>query len=114
DALPAQPTEAAVEEKLITTIPVQAPSHLLPTIDFQVQDKVEETALEIPEEQIETNQLPLGQRRVEEGQAGSLRISYQEVLVDGQVVARNEIGREEIPSIPRKVYIGTGPIAEDE
>ncbi|MGU7817217.1 ZmpA/ZmpB/ZmpC family metallo-endopeptidase [Streptococcus suis] len=110
----AQPTEAAVEEKLITTIPTEAPSHLLPTIDFQVQDKVEETALEIPEAQIETNQLPLGQSRVEEGQAGSLRISYQEVLVDGQVVARKEISREEIPSIPRKVYIGTGQVAQEE
>ncbi|MFM0899045.1 ZmpA/ZmpB/ZmpC family metallo-endopeptidase [Streptococcus suis] len=107
-------TDAPVEEKIITTIPAQAPSHLLPTIDFQVQDKVEETALEIPEEQIETNQLPLGQRRVEEGQAGSLRISYQEVLVDGQVVARKETGREEIPSIPRKVYIGTGQVAKEE
>ncbi|MFI3158607.1 G5 domain-containing protein [Streptococcus suis] len=110
----AQPTEAAVEEKLITTIPTEAPSHLLPTIDFQVQDKVEEIALEIPEEQIETNQLPLGQSRVEEGQAGSLRISYQEVLVDGQVIARKEISREEIPSIPRKVYIGTGQVAQEE
>ncbi|MFM0790268.1 ZmpA/ZmpB/ZmpC family metallo-endopeptidase [Streptococcus suis] len=110
----AQPTEAAVEEKLITTIPTEAPSHLLPTIDFQVQDKVEEIALEIPEEQIETNKLPLGQSRVEEGQAGSLRISYQEVLVDGQVVARKEISREEIPSIPRKVYIGTGQVVEGE
>ncbi|HEM3165060.1 TPA: G5 domain-containing protein [Streptococcus suis 92-1191] len=110
----AQPTEAAVEEKLITTIPTEAPSHLLPTIDFQVQDKVEEIALEIPEEQIETNQLPLGQSRVEEGQAGSLRISYQEVLVDGQVIARKEISREEIPSIPRKVYIGTGQVVEGE
>ncbi|HFU3985152.1 TPA: YSIRK-type signal peptide-containing protein, partial [Streptococcus suis] len=77
DAVPAQPTEVPVEEKLITTIPAQAPSHLLPTIDFQVQDRLEETALEIPEEQIATNQLPLGQSRVEEGQAGSLRISYQ-------------------------------------
>ncbi|MGQ7657459.1 ZmpA/ZmpB/ZmpC family metallo-endopeptidase [Streptococcus suis] len=114
ETVPAQPTEAAVEEKLITTIPTEAPSHLLPTIDFQVQDKVEETALEIPEEQIETNQLPLGQSRVEEGQAGSLRISYQEVLVDGQVVARKEISREEIPSIPRKVYIGTGQVAQEE
>ncbi|HFH9838495.1 TPA: ZmpA/ZmpB/ZmpC family metallo-endopeptidase [Streptococcus suis] len=113
DALPAQPTDAPVEEKIITTIPAQAPSHLLPTIDFQVQDKVEEIALEIPEEQIETNQLPLGQSRVEEGQAGSLRISYQEVLVDGQVVARKETGREEIPSIPRKVYIGTGQVATE-
>ncbi|WP_180274977.1 ZmpA/ZmpB/ZmpC family metallo-endopeptidase [Streptococcus suis] len=114
ETVPAQPTEAAVEEKLITTIPTEAPSHLLPTIDFQVQDKVEETALEIPEAQIETNQLPLGQSRVEEGQAGSLRISYQEVLVDGQVVARKEISREEIPSIPRKVYIGTGQVAQEE
>ncbi|MFX3888775.1 ZmpA/ZmpB/ZmpC family metallo-endopeptidase [Streptococcus suis] len=110
----AQPTEAAVEEKLITTIPTEAPSHLLPIIDFQVQDKVEEIALEIPEEQIETNQLPLGQSRVEEGQAGSLRISYQEVLVDGQVIARKEISREEIPSTPRKVYIGTGQVVEGE
>ncbi|HFU4459677.1 TPA: ZmpA/ZmpB/ZmpC family metallo-endopeptidase [Streptococcus suis] len=114
DALPVQPTEEPVEEKLVTSIPAQAPSHLLPIIDFQVQDKVEETALEIPEEQIETNQLPLGQSRVEEGQAGSLRISYQEVLVDGQVVARKETGREEIPSIPRKVYIGTGQVATEE
>ncbi|MGU7887816.1 ZmpA/ZmpB/ZmpC family metallo-endopeptidase [Streptococcus suis] len=114
ETVPAQPTEAAVEEKLITTIPTEAPSHLLPTIDFQVQDKVEEIALEIPEEQIETNKLPLGQSRVEEGQAGSLRISYQEVLVDGQVVARKEISREEIPSIPRKVYIGTGQVVEGE
>ncbi|RRR49536.1 YSIRK-type signal peptide-containing protein [Streptococcus suis] len=114
ETVPAQPTEESVEEKLITTIPTEAPRHLLPTIDFQVQDKVEETALEIPEEQIETNQLPLGQSRVEEGQAGSLRISYQEVLVDGQVVARNEISREEIPSIPRKVYIGTGQVAQEE
>ncbi|HFU4450703.1 TPA: ZmpA/ZmpB/ZmpC family metallo-endopeptidase [Streptococcus suis] len=111
---PVQPPVVAVEEKLVSSIPAQAPRHLLPTIDFQVQDKVEETALEIPEEQIETNQLPLGQSRVEEGQAGSLRISYQEVLVDGQVVARNEIGREEIPSIPRKVYIGTGQVVEEE
>ncbi|HEP1836792.1 TPA: G5 domain-containing protein [Streptococcus suis] len=110
----AQPTEEPVEEKLITTIPTEAPHHLLPTIDFQVQDKVEDTALEIPEEQIETNQLPLGQSRVEEGQAGSLRISYQEVLVDGQVVARKEISREEIPSIPRKVYIGIGQVAQEE
>ncbi|HEM2548175.1 TPA: G5 domain-containing protein, partial [Streptococcus suis] len=109
-----QPTEEPIEEKLITTIPTEAPSHLLPTIDFQVQDKVEETTLEIPEEQIETNQLPLGQSRVEEGQAGSLRISYQEVLVDGQIVARNEISREEIPSTPRKVYIGTGQVAQEE
>ncbi|HEM5502761.1 YSIRK-type signal peptide-containing protein [Streptococcus suis] len=114
ETVPAQPTEAAVEEKLITTIPTEAPRHLLPTIDFQVQDKVEETALEIPEEQIETNQLPLGQSRVEEGQAGSLRISYQEVLVDGQVVARKETSREEIPSIARKVYIGTGQVAQEE
>ncbi|HFI0166434.1 TPA: ZmpA/ZmpB/ZmpC family metallo-endopeptidase [Streptococcus suis] len=114
ETVPAQPTEESVEEKLITTIPTEAPRHLLPTIDFQVQDKVEETALEIPEEQIETNQLPLGQRRVEEGQAGSLRISYQEVLVDGQVVARKEISREEILSIPRKVYIGTGQVAQEE
>ncbi|HEM6434887.1 TPA: G5 domain-containing protein [Streptococcus suis] len=111
---PVQPPVVAVEEKLVTSIPAQAPSHLLPTIDFLVQDKVEETALEIPEEQIETNQLPLGQSRVEEGQAGSLRISYQEVLVDGQVVARKEISREEVPSIPRKVYIGTGQVAEEE
>ncbi|CYW04536.1 ZmpA/ZmpB/ZmpC family metallo-endopeptidase [Streptococcus suis] len=103
-----------IEEKLITTIPTEAPSHLLPTSDFQVQDKVEEIALEIPEEQIETNQLPLGQSRVEEGQAGSLRISYQEVLVDGQVIARKEISREEIPSTPRKVYIGTGQVVEGE
>ncbi|HEL2264165.1 TPA: G5 domain-containing protein [Streptococcus suis] len=110
----AQSTEAAVEEKLITTIPTEAPIHLLPTIDFQVQDKVEEIALEIPEEQIETNQLPLGQSRVEAGQAGSLRISYQEVLDDGQVVARKETSREEIPSIPRKVYIGTGQVAKEE
>ncbi|HFU4116635.1 TPA: ZmpA/ZmpB/ZmpC family metallo-endopeptidase [Streptococcus suis] len=108
------PPVVAVEEKLVTSIPAHAPSHLLPTIDFQVQDKVEETALEIPEEQIETNQLPLGQSRVEEGQAGSLRISYQEVLVDGQVVARKEISREEVPSIARKVYIGTGQVAEEE
>ncbi|KPA68540.1 hypothetical protein XK27_02325 [Streptococcus suis] len=114
ETVPAQSTEAAVEEKLITTIPTEAPRHLLPTIDFQVQDKVEETALEIPEEQIETNQLPLGQSRVEEGQAGSLRISYQEVLVDGQVIARKEISREEIPSTPRKVYIGTGQVVEGE
>ncbi|WP_029185372.1 ZmpA/ZmpB/ZmpC family metallo-endopeptidase [Streptococcus suis] len=112
--VPAQPTEESVEEKLITTIPTEAPSHLLPTIDFQVQDKVEEIALEIPEEQIETNQLPLGQSRVEGGQAGSLRISYQEVLIDGQVIARKEISREEIPSTPRKVYIGTGQVVEGE
>ncbi|HEL2737895.1 TPA: G5 domain-containing protein [Streptococcus suis] len=108
------PPVVEVEEKLVTSIPAQAPSHLLPTIDFLVQDKVEEIALEIPEEQIETNQLPLGQSRVEEGQAGSLRIFYQEVLVDGQVVARKEISREEVPSIPRKVYIGTGQVVEDE
>ncbi|QPO25990.1 ZmpA/ZmpB/ZmpC family metallo-endopeptidase [Streptococcus suis] len=103
----AQPTEAAVEEKLITTIPTEAPIHHLPTIDFQVQDKVEEIALEIPEEQIETDELAIGQSRVEEGQAGSLRISYQEVLVAGQIVARNEISREETPSIPKRTYIGT-------
>ncbi|HEM4768162.1 TPA: G5 domain-containing protein, partial [Streptococcus suis] len=81
--------------------------HHLPTIDFQVQDKVEEIALEIPEEQIETDELAIGQSRVEEGQAGSLRISYQEVLVDGQVVARKEISREEVPSTPKRTYIGT-------
>ncbi|HEM5678223.1 hypothetical protein HO811_08580 [Streptococcus suis] len=104
---PVQPTEAAVEEKLITTIPTEAPIHHLPTIDFQVQDKVEEIALEIPEEQIETDELAIGQSRVEEGQAGSLRISYQEVLVAGQIVARNEISREETPSIPKRTYIGT-------
>ncbi|HFU3984112.1 TPA: ZmpA/ZmpB/ZmpC family metallo-endopeptidase, partial [Streptococcus suis] len=45
--------------------------------------------------------------RVEEGQAGSLRIAYQEVLVNGQVIARKETGREEIPSTPKRTYIGT-------
>ncbi|HEL2334300.1 TPA: G5 domain-containing protein [Streptococcus suis] len=104
---PVQPTEAAVEEKLITTIPTESPIHHLPTIDFQVQDKVEEIALEIPEEQIETDELAIGQSRVEEGQAGSLRISYQEVLVAGQIVARKEISRKEVPSTPKRTYIGT-------
>ncbi|NQJ47804.1 hypothetical protein HO554_04550 [Streptococcus suis] len=31
----------------------------------------------------------------------------QEVLVDGQVVARKEISREEVPSTPKRTYIGT-------
>ncbi|HEL1619346.1 TPA: G5 domain-containing protein, partial [Streptococcus suis] len=100
-----QPTP--VEEKPVTSIPTEAPSHHLPTLAFQVEDKIEETTLAIPEEVIETDELAIGQSRVEEGQAGSLRISYQEVLVDGRIVARNEISREEVPSTPKRTYIGT-------
>ncbi len=105
----------ATPEPLVTDIPDQAPTGpVLPELAFEVRERVEETSLPIPVQEVETDQLPAGQVRTEEGQAGRLQVRYEEVLVAGQVVGRREVSREETPSTPSIRYIGTGQVAEPE
>ncbi len=102
-------TEEVSEQPLETLIPSESPQAAPPVrMDFQLQERVDRQVLSIPEERIETARLAQGETEVEEGREGLLEITYQDVVVAGQVIASNELHRQETAPISRKVYVGTG------
>ncbi|MBM7270248.1 G5 domain-containing protein, partial [Streptococcus suis] len=101
-------TEEVPEQPSEILIPSDSPQAIPPVrMDFQLQERVDRQVLSIPEERIETDRLAQGETEVEEGREGLLEITYQDVIVAGQVIASNELHRQEVAPISRKVYVGT-------
>ncbi|NQG97242.1 YSIRK-type signal peptide-containing protein, partial [Streptococcus suis] len=106
-------TKTTTEQEEVTQVPNYSPQTVLPVrMDFQLQERVDRQVLSIPEERIETDRLAQGEIEVEEGREGLLEITYQDVVVAGQVIASNELHRQETAPISRKVYVGTGETEE--
>ncbi|HEL2334301.1 TPA: G5 domain-containing protein [Streptococcus suis] len=100
--------EEVPEPPIETLIPSASPQATPPVrLDFQLKERVDRQVLSIPEERIETDRLAQGETEVEEGREGLLEITYQDVVVAGQVIASNELHRQETSPISRKVYVGT-------
>ncbi|HEP1817047.1 ZmpA/ZmpB/ZmpC family metallo-endopeptidase [Streptococcus suis] len=100
--------EEVPEPPIETLIPSDSPQTVPPVrLDFQLKERVDRQVLSIPEERIETDRLAQGETEVEEGREGLLEITYQDVIVAGQIIASNELHRQETSPISRKVYVGT-------
>ncbi|HEM5154002.1 TPA: G5 domain-containing protein [Streptococcus suis] len=101
-------TKTTIVQEEISQVPSASPQATPPVrLDFQLKERVDRQVLSIPEERIETDRLAQGETEVEEGREGLLEITYQDVVVAGQVIASNELHRQETSPISRKVYVGT-------
>ncbi|HEM2751683.1 TPA: G5 domain-containing protein [Streptococcus suis] len=101
-------TKTTIVQEEISQVPSDSPQATPPVrLDFQLKERVDRQVLSIPEERIETDRLAQGETEVEEGREGLLEITYQDVVVAGQVIASNELHRQETSPISRKVYVGT-------
>ncbi|HEM5271733.1 TPA: G5 domain-containing protein [Streptococcus suis] len=101
-------TKTTIVQEEISQVPSASPQATPPVrLDFQLKERVDRQVLYIPEERIETDRLAQGETEVEEGREGLLEITYQDVVVGGQVIASNELHRQETSPISRKVYVGT-------
>ncbi|HEM5502760.1 YSIRK-type signal peptide-containing protein [Streptococcus suis] len=103
-----QGTKTTIVQEEVSQVPSASPQATPPVrLDFQLKERVDRQVLSIPEERIETDRLAQGETEVEEGREGLLEITYQDVVVAGQVIASNELHRQETSPISRKVYVGT-------
>ncbi|HEL1838653.1 TPA: G5 domain-containing protein [Streptococcus suis] len=101
-------TKTTIVQEEVSQVPSDSPQATPPVrLDFQLKERVDRQVLSIPEERIETDRLAQGETEVEEGREGLLEITYQDVVVGGQVIASNELHRQETSPISRKVYVGT-------
>ncbi|HFI0420123.1 TPA: ZmpA/ZmpB/ZmpC family metallo-endopeptidase [Streptococcus suis] len=101
-------TKTTIVQEEVSQVPSDSPQATPPVrLDFQLKERVDRQVLSIPEERIETDRLAQGETEVEEGREGLLEITYQDVVVAGQVIASNELHRQETSPISRKVYVGT-------
>ncbi|HEL2027477.1 TPA: G5 domain-containing protein [Streptococcus suis] len=101
-------TKTTIVQEEVSQVPSDSPQATPPVrLDFQLKERVDRQVLSIPEEWIETDRLARGETEVEEGREGLLEITYQDVIVAGQVIASNELHRQETSPISRKVYVGT-------
>ncbi|MCK4045059.1 YSIRK-type signal peptide-containing protein [Streptococcus suis] len=101
-------TKTTIVQEEVSQVPSDSPQATPPVrLDFQLKERVDRQVLSIPEERIETDRLAQGETEVEEGREGLLEITYQDVIVAGQVIASNELHRQETSPISRKVYVGT-------
>ncbi|HFR3713186.1 TPA: ZmpA/ZmpB/ZmpC family metallo-endopeptidase [Streptococcus suis] len=101
-------TKTTIVQEEVSQVPSDSPQATPPVrLDFQLKERVDRQVLSIPEERIETDRLAQGETEVEEGREGLLEITYQDVVVAGQIVASNELHRQETSPISRKVYVGT-------
>ncbi|MGC4387279.1 G5 domain-containing protein, partial [Streptococcus suis] len=101
-------TKTTIVQEEVSQVPSDSPQAIPPVrLDFQLKERVDRQVLSIPEERIETDRLAQGETEVEEGREGLLEITYQDVVVAGQVIASNELHRQETSPISRKVYVGT-------
>ncbi|HEM5144903.1 TPA: G5 domain-containing protein, partial [Streptococcus suis] len=100
--------EELPEQPIETQVPDHAPTAQPPVrLEYELQERVDQQVLPILEERIETDRLAQGEIETVEGQTGLLEITYQDVIVDGKVIASNEVSRRGTPAINRKVYVGT-------
>ncbi|NQM04469.1 YSIRK-type signal peptide-containing protein [Streptococcus suis] len=100
--------EELPEQPIETQVPDHAPTAQPPVrLEYELQERVDQQVLPILEERIETDRLAQGETETVEGQTGLLEITYQDVIVDGKVIASNEVSRTGTPAINRKVYVGT-------
>ncbi|MBY4962547.1 G5 domain-containing protein [Streptococcus suis] len=105
--------EELPEQPIETQVPDHAPTAPPPVLlEYELQERVDQQVLPILEERIETDRLAQGETETVEGQTGLLEITYQDVIVDGKVIASNEVGRTGTPAINRKVYVGTRVVEE--
>ncbi|NQL99182.1 YSIRK-type signal peptide-containing protein [Streptococcus suis] len=105
--------EEVPEQPIETQVPDHAPTAQPPVrLEYELQERVDQQVLPILEERIETDRLAQGETETVEGQTGLLEITYQDVIVDGKVIASNEVSRTETPAINRKVYVGTRVVEE--
>ncbi|NQG59771.1 YSIRK-type signal peptide-containing protein, partial [Streptococcus suis] len=101
-------TKTTIVQEEVSQVPSDSPQATPPVrLDFQLKERVDRQVLSIPEERIETDRLAQGETETVEGQTGLLEITYQDVIVDGKVIASNEVSRRGTPAINRKVYVGT-------
>ncbi|HEL9629214.1 TPA: G5 domain-containing protein [Streptococcus suis] len=101
-------TKTTIVQEEVSQVPSASPQATPPVrLDFQLKERVDRQVLPIPEERIETDRLAQGETEAEEGREGLLEITYQDVIVGGQVIASNELHRQETAPISRKVYVGT-------
>ncbi|HFU4483066.1 TPA: G5 domain-containing protein, partial [Streptococcus suis] len=101
-------TKTTIVQEEVSQVPSDSPQATPPVLlDFQLKERVDRQVLSIPEERIETDRLTQGETEVEEGREGLLEITYQDVVVGGQIVASNELHRQATSPISRKVYVGT-------
>ncbi|WP_170244140.1 ZmpA/ZmpB/ZmpC family metallo-endopeptidase [Streptococcus suis] len=101
-------TKTTIVQEEVSQVPSDSPQATPPVrLDFQLKERVDRQVLSIPEERIETDRLAQGETEVEEGREGLLEITYQDVIVAGQIIASNELHRQETSPISRKVYVGT-------
>ncbi|WP_105112961.1 ZmpA/ZmpB/ZmpC family metallo-endopeptidase [Streptococcus suis] len=106
-------TKTTIVQEEVSQVPSDSPQATPPVrLDFQLKERVDRQVLSIPEERIETDRLAQGETEVEEGREGLLEITYQDVIVDGKVIASNEVSRTGTPAINRKVYVGTRVVEE--
>ncbi|WP_044778022.1 G5 domain-containing protein, partial [Streptococcus suis] len=106
-------TKTTIVQEEVSQVPSDSPQATPPVrLDFQLKERVDRQVLSIPEERIETDRLAQGETETVEGQTGLLEITYQDVIVDGKVIASNEVSRTGTPAINRKVYVGTRVVEE--
>ncbi|NQJ69325.1 YSIRK-type signal peptide-containing protein [Streptococcus suis] len=96
------------EQALITAVSEVAPlAEEKPRLSVEVKESVEEQFSEVPTKVVETEELLVGETKVVEGKAGLIRVTYEDVFVDGQLVSRKELKREEFEPVSTVVYKGT-------
>ncbi|HEL1618723.1 TPA: G5 domain-containing protein [Streptococcus suis] len=96
------------EQALITAVSEVAPlAEEKPRLSVEVKESVEEQFTEVSTKVVETEELLVGETKVVEGKAGLIRVTYEDVFVDGQLVSRKELKREEVEPVSTVVYQGT-------
>ena len=93
--------------------PTEAPVHEVPSLDVEEKDVTTSVAEPYPTKEVESAELPLGQREVSQaGQDGVRTIVTRQYLVDGKVENTQEISstvtKEAVPQI---IKVGTKPVS---
>ncbi|HEM6102424.1 TPA: G5 domain-containing protein [Streptococcus suis] len=79
-----------------------------PKLDFTVKERVEREILDYMVEEQDDASLPLGQTKVlREGQKGELAKKYQDVIVEGNVIASNLLSEDRKAPVNRLIAKGT-------
>ncbi|WP_105179079.1 G5 domain-containing protein [Streptococcus suis] len=79
-----------------------------PKLDFTVKERVEREILDYMVEEQDDASLPLGQTKVlREGQKGELVKKYQDVIVEGNVIASNLLSEDRKAPVNRMIAKGT-------
>lgn len=79
-----------------------------PKLDFTVKERVEREILDYMVEEQDDASLPLGQTKVlREGQKGELVKKYQDVIVEGNVIASNLLSEDRKAPVNRLIAKGT-------